>query len=55
MMYAVLCIDDQYDTCSVTEYPSLDIAQREAQKLHREYADVRIEIHDDSGCLSEIK
>ena len=55
MVYAVLCIDDQFDTCSVTEYSSLDTAQKEAQELHRAYPDARIEVHDDSGCLSEIK
>jgi len=55
MIYSVLCIDDQFDTCSVTEHSSLDAAQKEAQELHREYPDVRIELHDDSGFLSEVK
>ena len=55
VMYTILCIDDKFDTCSLTEYSSLETAQKEAQQLKSDYPDACIEIHDDSGFISEIK
>ena len=53
IMYSVLCIDNVYDTVSVTEHPSLDDARTDAERIHREFTDVRVEIHDDIGCVYE--
>lgn len=50
-MYSILFFDTAYDTPSVSDFTSLEDAQKEADILSQKFPDARIEIHDDEGPL----